>query len=210
MKTAMNSATNTGVIALDADGVLLDFSLAYGRAWERAFGAHPIERDPLAYWPYDRWQVERLSGEPLAQFRRHFDEEFWSGIPAIAGAVEACRLLVEQGHELVCVSAVEARFADARRRNLQSLGFPIEELIATGNEPGAQSPKAAALNRLRPLAFVDDYLPYHRGVAADIHKALILRGPNGTPNVGDELADTHSQHDDLLAFARAWPELRGR
>lgn len=200
----------TGVIALDADGVLLDYSLAYGQAWERAFGAHPAERDPRAYWPYDRWAVERLTGEPLAQLRRHFDEEFWGGMAAIAGAVDACRLLVEQGHELVCVSAVEARFATARRRNLQNLGFPIEELLATGNEAGALSPKAAALNRLRPVAFVDDYLPYHRGVDAGIHKAVILRGPNGSPNVGDELAGTHSQHDDLLAFARAWPGLRGR
>ena len=26
------------VIALDADGVLLDFHLAYAEAWERAFG----------------------------------------------------------------------------------------------------------------------------------------------------------------------------
>lgn len=42
------------LIALDADGVLLDFHLGYAGAWRRAFGALPVERDPLAYWPIDR------------------------------------------------------------------------------------------------------------------------------------------------------------
>ena len=46
------------LIALDADGVLLDFHLGYAGAWQRAFGAMPAERDPLAYWPIDRWSVE--------------------------------------------------------------------------------------------------------------------------------------------------------
>jgi beta-phosphoglucomutase-like phosphatase (HAD superfamily) len=37
------------IIALDADGVLLDYGLAYAGAWERAFGQYPRERDPQAY-----------------------------------------------------------------------------------------------------------------------------------------------------------------
>ena len=51
------------VIALDADGVLLDLSLGYASVWERAFGVRPAERDPKAYWPFDRWEVERLEDE---------------------------------------------------------------------------------------------------------------------------------------------------
>ena len=46
-----------GIIALDADGVLLDYGLAYAGAWQKAFGQIPRERDPLAYWPIDRWDV---------------------------------------------------------------------------------------------------------------------------------------------------------
>ena len=61
------------LIALDADGVLLDFNRAYGVAWQRAFGAHPMERDRLAYWPMDRWQVERLDDAGRDHFRAHFD-----------------------------------------------------------------------------------------------------------------------------------------
>lgn len=33
------------IIALDADGVMLDYSSAYGLTWAHAFGAHPAERD---------------------------------------------------------------------------------------------------------------------------------------------------------------------
>ena len=61
------------LIALDADGVLLDYSTAYAKAWERAFGWHPTERDPSAYWPMERWGVERLTGEPLERLQACFD-----------------------------------------------------------------------------------------------------------------------------------------
>jgi len=67
-----------------------------------------------------------------------------------------------------------------------------------------RSPKADAIALLSPAAFVDDYLPYFRGVPAQVHTALILRGPNGSPNVGDELSLAQSSHLDLPAFADFW------
>jgi phosphoglycolate phosphatase-like HAD superfamily hydrolase len=192
------------LIAVDADGVLVDFHLAYADAWRRAFGAPPDERDPQAYWPIDRWSVNRLDGERLAHFRAHFDEQFWSSVPALAGAIEACHRLADAGFELVCVSALEARFEAARLRNLRQLGFPVERVIATGHTAGARSPKADAIEALRPVAFVDDYLPYFRGVPREVHAALVLRAPNGSPNTGPELALATSVHQDLAAFAEAW------
>jgi len=195
------------VIALDADGVLLDFHLGYAGAWQRAFGWHPPERDPLAYWPIDRWQVDRLDEVGRARFRAAFDEQFWTTVPAIDGAVGACHRLHDAGYDLVCVSALEVEFEAARLRNLREHGFPIERVIATGNAAGERSPKADAIGRLRPLAFVDDYLLYLRGVPADVHTALILRSPNGSPNTGDEMALAKSTHDDLVAFADYWLSL---
>lgn len=192
------------IIALDADGVLLDYHLAYAEAWQRAFGAFPAERDPQAYWPMDRWQVERLGLFKRARFRAEFGEEFWATVPAIDGAVEACHRLHDAGHELVCVSALEPRFGSARLRNLRALDFPIERVIATGNEGSARSPKADAVEDLGAVAFVDDYLPYLRGVPAHVHAALVLRAPNGSPNVGPELALAHSMHDDLAGFTEHW------
>ena len=194
------------VIALDADGVLLDFHLGYADAWRRAFGEAPRERDPLAYWPMDRWHVDRLDDAGRAHFRRFFDETFWTTVPAIAGAVDACHRLHDAGLELVCVSALEAPFESARLRNLRDLGFPIERVIATGNAPGERSPKADAIAELTPEAFVDDYLPYLRGLPAHVHTALVLRAPNGSPNIGEEMHLARSVHDDLGAFATHWLE----
>lgn len=192
------------LIALDADGVLLDFHLGYAAAWRRAFGQAPAERDPLAYWPMDRWHVERLDSERRALFRAVFDDHFWSTMPAIAGALEACHRLQQAGYELVCVSALDAQFEAARLRNLRNLGFPIERVIATGNAEGARSPKADAIEQLQPVAFVDDYIPYMRGVPAHVHTALVLRAPNGSPNVGADMSLAKSLHPDLEGFAAHW------
>ena len=192
------------LIALDADGVLLDFHLGYADAWRRAFGEAPRERDPLAYWPIDRWHVTRLDDAGRAHFRRYFDMQFWETVPAIDGAVEACQRLHDAGHLLVCVSALDSEFEAARLRNLRDHGFPIERVVATGNATSERSPKADFIASLQPIAFVDDYLPYFRGVPEGVHRALIMRGPTGTPNTGAELDETHSRHADLAAFASSW------
>jgi phosphoglycolate phosphatase-like HAD superfamily hydrolase len=192
------------LIALDADGVLLDFHAGYANAWRRAFGASPRERDPQAYWPIDRWDVERLDEARRLHFRKYFDETFWTSVPAIAGAVEASNRLHDAGFDLVCVSALEAEYEAARLRNLRDLGFPIERVVATGNAPGERSPKADAITELDPLAFVDDYLPYLRGIPAHVHAALVLRALNGSPNCGDEMSLVHSVHPDLSDFADHW------
>lgn len=192
------------VIALDADGVLLDYHLAYAAAWERAFGVHPEERDPQAYWPMDRWKVPKLRLWRRVRFRSEFGEHFWSTVPALPGALEACHRLREAGYDLVCVSALEHRFEAARMRNLRELGFPIERVIATGHRESARSPKADAVESIGAEVFVDDFLPYFRGVASSVHTALILRAPNGSPNVGDEMALASSTHQDLPAFTAHW------
>jgi phosphoglycolate phosphatase-like HAD superfamily hydrolase len=192
------------LIALDADGVLLDFHLGYASAWRRAFGVAPAERDPLAYWPMDRWEVDRLDPARRLQFRAAFDEHFWTTVPAIDGAIDACHRLQAAGFDLVCVSALELEFEAARLRNLRDLGFPIERVIATGNAAGERSPKADTIAALQPIAFVDDYVPYMRGVPAHVHTALITRAPNGSPNTGADMALAKSLHDDLAGFADHW------
>lgn len=193
------------ILAIDADGVLVDLHLGYARAWRLAFGVTPAERDPQAYWPMDRWAVEPLDAEQRLLLREQFQRpELWETLPAIAGAVEACHRLHDAGYELVCVTALDARLQPARTRNLKALGFPIRRVVATGHVEGARSPKADAIQALRPVAFVDDYIPYMRGVPTEVHTALVLRAPNGSPNVGEELKLARSVHQDLAAFAKHW------
>lgn len=58
-----------GPIALDSDGVSLDYSTAYARGWHRAFGELPVLHDAQAYWPMERWGVPRLTGAALERLR---------------------------------------------------------------------------------------------------------------------------------------------
>lgn len=197
---------NRKLIALDADGVLLDYGAAYPHAWRRAFGVFPREIDASAYWPLERWDVERLSGERLDKLRRHFDEEFWSSMVAIEGAVDATLALRDAGYELVCVSALEPAFEQARLRNLHDLGFPIERVIATSSAVDGRNPKASALTALNPVAFVDDFLPYLLGLPAGIHTALLRAHATGSPNHGPGAQSVQSKHRDLAAFTAWWLE----
>ncbi|MES2188488.1 MAG: HAD family hydrolase [Pseudomonadota bacterium] len=191
-------------IALDADGVLLDYNRAYAKAWEKAMGVYPPERDPNAYWAIDRWDVERLEGKRLEKFRATFDVEFWSTIPPMESAVEACHRLHDHGYDLICVTALREDLTGARLKNLRDHDFPIEKVFATSNVMGKRSPKADILNQLKPAAFVDDYFPYMLGVDRSIHRALVLREPNGSPNTGAEMESVSSKHIDLARFTAQW------
>ncbi len=198
-----------GIIAIDADGVLLDYNLAYRGAWQKAFGNYPVEKDPYAYWAIERWDVELLEGEKLAHLRKSFEEDFWSSIPPMAGALEGCRLLVKAGYELVCVSSLAEKYSAARMKNLQAHDFPIEIVYVVDHSETGRSPKADVLNAIKPVAFVDDYLPYFFGVNLSIHRALVMRGANGSPNHGPDLRFASSQHENLLAFSNCWIASKG-
>ena len=197
-------AINPNLLALDADGVLLDYHDAYAKAWERAFGGPVNIVDPLAYWPKDRYGLLHLSGPELSQFRAQFNEEFWATIPAIPGAIESTHALRAAGYDLICLTAIRPEHHGARVRNLQALGFPIHQVISAHGESSERSPKADALLEWMPAAFVDDFLPYMRGAHESIHTALIDRSPHGSPNRGPELTLARSLHADLQDFTRFW------
>ena len=193
-------------IALDADGVLLDYATAYAQAWFDAFGVRPQMTNPQAYFPREKWGLPVLEGDALAEFRAQFDSSFWSSLPALPGAVEACRDLHAAGYRLVVVSALPEEFAVDRHTNLLSHGFPVDAVYATPvlSSP-THNPKASVLQKLQPVAFVDDYLPYLRGISRSAtHVALITREPYGSPNAGPELTLADSLHSDLPDFASWW------
>jgi hypothetical protein len=191
-------------IALDADGVLLDYNLAYASAWEKAFGNYPILKNSNAYWAMDRWGVDILNIESLFTLKKAVDESFWSNIPAIEGSIAACHALNQAGYELMCVTALPAKFQPARLHNLAQLGFPIEIVFTVDHTESIESPKAAIINFFKPVAFVDDYLPYLTGITTDIHRALITREPEGSPNEGPLMDGISSSHTNLEDFAKFW------
>ena len=194
------------LIVLDADGVLVNYHIGYAKAWARAFPDEEVEvKDADAYMAIDRYGLRRLDAHDRGKLRAAMDREFWETLPPISGALEGCEALRAAGYRLVCVSAVKDIYRQAREKNLRNIGFPLDAVYATPNKSAnGISPKVAVLQKLNPIAFVDDYAPYMRGVSDHIHKALILREPNGSPNVGKALELAHSTHKDLFAFAGWW------
>jgi phosphoglycolate phosphatase-like HAD superfamily hydrolase len=193
-------------IVLDADGVMLDYNTAYIGAWTKAFGVEPTLVNPKAYWATDRYDVRMLSGSELLHFRSFFDEEFWENVPALPGAVDGCNALAEAGFEIICVSALDKEFGSARLRGLQKQGFKIGSIFATGNPNHTvrESPKAEIVNKIMPVAFVDDFIMYHEGISDLVHRALITREEEGSPNNDPELVNSipvDSKHINLKSFS---------
>lgn len=182
----------------------MDYHEGFAQAWERAFGQRPSVRDPEGYHPLHYWDVPLHDLEIRAQFKRHFyTPETWSTFPALPGAVEACAQLREANYELVCVSALNPELQAAREANLQALGFGLRRVFTTGSLQ-VGNPKRRMLMALRPLAVVDDYLPYLQGLPESTWRALVQGRPSHNPNNNPSLELPHSRHKDLAAFVTWW------
>lgn len=192
-------------IAIDADGVLLNYREGYGMAWERAFGKKPPIKHPEGYHATHYWDVPTLDFKEYQHFSRvGFCEEIWETMPALEGAVEACEILQEKGFELHCVTALSPKWQAARAKNLESHGFKFTAVHAVGSDADG-NPKLKKLTELKPDAFVDDYLGYMQGVPDNVWKALIDVHHHNSPNrVGSWVTLPNSRHDSLLDFAKFW------
>ena len=187
------------LIALDADGVLLDYNRQFGRVWERHFGQAPVCVEPKAYHATNYWGLTApATGDG---FWDTFDREGWTTMPAMPGAVEACRRLVAAGHRLVCVTSMPVHRQEQRLANLRAEGFPIERVIATG--PCANktaNPKLEAIQALRPDWFVDDELRKLKDLPS-VKCVLVDPGHPDSPNVGQDDAYLIWRVPTLQAFA---------
>lgn len=189
------------VIALDADGVLLNYNQAFGALWSAHFGGDPLTvQDQTAYHATRYWGVE--APERGDVFWDYFDKNGWRTMPAMEGAIEACKALVAAGHTLVCVSSMPEHRADDRLHNLQTLGFPIERMIATGSRFGSTAnPKKEAIEALKPDWFVDDELRKLKDLDG-VKLVLIDPGHSDCPNRGQSRDFVHMVVPTLADFAK--------
>lgn len=188
------------VIALDADGVLLDYNRGFGAMWKEYFKQPDLVAcDATAYHATRYWGVE--APERGHAFWDHFDQHGWRTMPAMPGALEACQALAAEGHELVCVTSMPEHRAEDRLYNLQSLGFPISRVVATGSRFGCTSnPKKEAIEALQPDWFVDDELRKLKDLDG-INLVLIDPGHSDCPNRGQSRDFVHLVVPSLTEFS---------
>lgn len=192
------------IIALDADGVLLDYNKAAASVWERAFGVYPAFRDSKAYHFRNVYAMDLVDADVKSKYYATFARIGWRNMLAMPGAVEACQLLHDMGYELQVVSSMPEAFANQRMENLMDLGMPIASVTATGRLKGTANPKLGALLGFMPLAFVDDLLCNFEGVGDKMHCALIQGDSVDNPNKAYEHVFKSSMHTGLLDFAQYW------
>jgi len=120
-------------------------------------------------------------------------------MPMHDGALEACLLLHNAGYELVCVTAMPAKFIEHRLENFRLHDFPIDRIISTGYDHNNfnNNPKKTTIERLHPVVFVDDLRRNFKDIQG-VHTKLIF--------IDHEHIDDPNQHDSIYYDAK-YPSL---
>jgi len=123
-------------------------------------------------------------------------------MPMYDGALEACFLLHQAGYELVCVTAMPARFTEHRLENFRLHGFPIDRIIGTGYNPNSFyiNPKREIIEELHPIVFVDDLRRNFKDIQGVHTKLIFIDHENhDDPNLHDNIY-YDVKYPSLLAF----------
>lgn len=200
LSQAIALGLNPKLIAIDGDGVLLNYNPVFGLMWFLHFGEVITPKDPTSFWSANYWGVEEPArGHP---FWDTFSAHGWTKMEALPGALDACQRLVAAGYELVCVTSIPSKCADDRLQNLKALGFPIDRVIASGSVPhDAANPKKEAIEALRPAWFIDDEARKLTGFDLDLGLVLVDTQSADNPNKGVNRDHLHLSVPNLAGFA---------
>lgn len=139
------------VVALDLDGVLLNFEKSWRQCAEwvlRRTLPDPYEDYDLA----DRYGLSRREVEKVwGAFHR---DNWWERIPMYEESWDVIEELEAMGCSLWAVTNVDARHLDARSVSLQG-AIPYGRIITLGAEATPED-RVGVLRDLRAVAFVDD------------------------------------------------------
>ncbi len=139
------------VMALDVDGVILDFCGFWVQTAEDALGRE-LPALNRSYHFGTRLGLTRQEYDTCWNQFRAIDG--WGKVPAYPGVTEALESLA-RNHRLVAVTGIPLEALEARKRNLAELRLPLEEVFATGHRDFS---KEYLLQALQAEAFVDDRL----------------------------------------------------
>jgi len=194
------------IIALDCDGVLIDYNAHYPTVWEAAFGEKLSVKNPGYHHAHNEYDCTFEDQEQKSRFYSAFDGKQWENMPVISDAFDACNELVSMGYELVCVTSMPEEFLEFRERNLKLHNFPISKTYAVGRDRSRSvyNPKLEALLEINPVAFVDDYAANFINMEeTKIHRALIYRNQPDSPSK-NWLHLANSTHTNLQDFVDFW------
>lgn len=183
------------VIAVDVDGVLVEFLSGFERAFEATIGRPAVRISPS-------WALDVAYGISAAEldavWRAVAAMHIYRDLPPLPGAFEALRMLDDAGYEVHAVTAIEPQYWDDRYENLSALGFKGNSIHAVGH-----GPKTPVLQQLRPVLFADDQVKHLHQAPFVPNRVWIHTQDEQFPEIGG--VHTH-EAPSLLEFVQHWLE----
>jgi uncharacterized HAD superfamily protein len=194
-----------GTIALDCDGVLLDF-LTH---WEK-MAAYALGRTiSVAKDTYDLKMRYGLTQDEIEHVMEIFvKEDGWSNLPPLPGAIDGAIALQQAGHRVVVVTAIDEEFTSHRLDNFKKHGFTPDHMYCVGAKAGHT--KTAAYEIEQPVAVVDDRLTYLNEAKKTVtdHEPQLIWVNDGVNQHGHSAEFIH--HEVVSLYDWAQPLSQGK
>lgn len=161
-------------VALDIDGVLLDFDSHWQTFTELLLG-RPLPRLNNEYDLRSRYGLSEQ--ESKLAWEAFYDQGQWAQILPYRCAIDAIDDFHLSGHTLLCITAAPRDVEVQRRKSLQNLGLDAHHIEFIGYHHDGNT-KHEALLRHQPDVFIDDQL-YNllHGKECDVeHRIWLDRG----------------------------------
>ena len=149
-------------IAIDADGVFLDFDATWRETAENVL-CRKLSAPAAAYHLMDRYALTK------AEYHKTWVTfnalGAWSRIKPIPEGVNAVRMMLDMGHEVHVVSCVPINALASRRQQMARLfgeHHPRLTVHATASQPGHEilPTKEQVLSAIHPHFYADDRWPH--------------------------------------------------
>lgn len=198
------------LIALDCDGVLLDYIETYKHLYEKMFNTKVIPVNPRSYNVDKNLGIDWTGREKKQdEFYEFFAQNGWKMMNPLPGAIEATRHMVDLGYEIVVVTSMPEEKAIDRAMNLKDVGIPFADVIACGSHSTAKEGfnlKERHLKKLNPEFFVDDLLSNFHNVS-HIMKCVFIDWSCENNDVWnahhhDKKVDVFDTHESLFDFSK--------
>lgn len=201
---------NNNLIAVDCDGVLLDYNKAFGEIYKLTFGVNLNVKNVNSYHAHNYYDlgVDFYKEENKSRFFNTFNAHGWSSMPACDGAVEAINSLSSAGYKIAVITSMPQEFAEARMDNLRQLGFMVDSLFASGRTSTSTNPKAKFLLNLHPLVFVDDLIDNFLDIETlQTKKILIDNKSHDSPNLLKDIRSVDEKYGNIKEFSLSFLKL---
>lgn len=193
-------------IALDCDGVLLNYIDCYQKLYEELFKEKLTIANPKSYSADTHLGINWDGREKERKhFYEYFHDEGWLRMTPLHGAVEATQKLKNAGYEIFVVTSIPEDKDKDRAINLTQQGIIFDDVIACGSHSSSNgfNIKKPHLDKLKPEYFVDDLISNFHGVSDDLKCVFIdwhCENNDDWKDTSEPLIKIYSHHEKLLDF----------